>query len=479
MIISAVGTHPAPIPRLLFPQKCGIIYSILWRPCHGAALWRGKFMTKVLVSSSMDSHSTALIMVLIVLIALSAYFSATETAFSSLNRIRLKNLASAGNRRAQLAYALSENYDELLSTILVGNNLVNIASTTISTLLFVKALGGSAGPTVSTIVMTVVVLVFGEVSPKSMAKEHAESFAMFSGPFIRLLIVLLRPVNFLFSLLKRGLRKLVRSGPSQSMTDSELLTIVEEAEQEGGIDKNESAMLRNVIEFDDIQAIEIMTPRVDVEAVPKDVSKEELSQLFRETGYSRLPVYEETIDSIVGLIHEKDFYSMVWGPPAQVLSILKPAEFIPPSMKLSDLMKLLQQKKSHMAVIVDEFGGTEGIVTLEDVIEELVGEVWDEHDDVVQEGILPTGEGLYRVYGSAALDDLFQLLKIESGTDSTTVNGWIAEQLDRIPQTGDSFQYQNISFLVTKAAGNRAEEIRVKLLPQPTASETAEKAASS
>lgn len=413
----------------------------------------------------MDSHSTALILILIVLIIFSAFFSATETAFSSLNRIRLKNLAANGNRRAKLAYALSERYDELLSTILVGNNLVNIASTTISTLLFVQALGGSAGPSVSTIVMTVVVLIFGEVGPKSMAKEHAESFAMFSGPFIRMLMVLLKPVNFLFTLLKRGLRKLVRTSPSQSVTDSELLTIVEEAEQEGGIDKNESAMLRNVIEFDDIQAIEIMTPRVDVEAVPKDVSKEQLSQVFRETGYSRLPVFDETIDNIVGVIHEKDFYSTVWGQSAGVLSILKPAEFIPPSMKISDLMKLLQQKKSHMAVIVDEFGGTEGIVTLEDVIEELVGEIWDEHDDVIQEGILPISEGLYRVYGSAALDDLFQLLHIESETDSSTVNGWIAEQLDRIPQTGDSFQYQNINFLVTKAAGNRAEEIRVKLLP--------------
>ena len=426
-------------------------------------------MTKVLVSSSMDSHSTALIMVLIVLIALSAYFSATETAFSSLNRIRLKNLASAGNRRAQLAYALSENYDELLSTILVGNNLVNIASTTISTLLFVKALGGSAGPTVSTIVMTVVVLVFGEVSPKSMAKEHAESFAMFSGPFIRLLIVLLRPVNFLFSLLKRGLRKLVRSGPSQSMTDSELLTIVEEAEQEGGIDKNESAMLRNVIEFDDIQAIEIMTPRVDVEAVPKDVSKEELSQLFRETGYSRLPVYEETIDSIVGVIHEKDFFSAVNGQELE--DILQPAEFIPPSMKISDLLRHLQQKKQHMAVIVDEFGGTEGIVTLEDVIEELVGEIWDEHDEVAQEGVLPLGENLYRVYGSMSTDDLFEFLHLDCETDASTVNGWIAQRLDRIPKAGDGFQFQNASFLVTKAAGNRAEEILVRVLPQPSKEE--------
>ena len=221
----------------------------------------------------MDSHSTTLIIVLILLIAGSAYFSATETAFSSLNRIRLKSLMNAGNKRAKLTFELSENYDELLSTILVGNNLVNIASTTISTLLFVKALGDASGPTVSTIVMTIVVLVFGEVSPKSLAKENAEAFAMISAPFIRLLIVLLKPVNFLFSQLKKGLSKLVRPAPERGVTGDELLTLVEEAEQDGGIDKSESAMLRNVIEFDDIQAIEIMTPRVDVEPVSRNTAE--------------------------------------------------------------------------------------------------------------------------------------------------------------------------------------------------------------
>ncbi len=415
----------------------------------------------------MDSHSTALIMVLIVLVAFSAYFSATETAFSSLNRIRLKSLVNGGNKRAKLAFELSENYDELLSTILVGNNLVNIASTTIATLLFVQLLGGATGPTVSTVVMTVVVLVFGEVSPKSLAKENAEAFAMLSAPFLRVLIVLLKPVNFLFSQLKKGLRKLVRSSPKHSVTDSELLTLVEEAEQEGGIDKNEGDMLRNVIEFDDIQAIEIMTPRVDVEAVSQEATTEEIALVFRQTGYSRLPVYEETIDSITGVIHEKDFFGSVWGTANPPLSILKPAEFIPPSMKISDLLRLLQQKKLHMAVIVDEFGGTEGIVTLEDVIEELVGEIWDEHDEVTQEGILPLGEGLYRVYGSAAPDDLFEFLHLDCETEASTVNGWIAGRLDRIPQAGDSFQFMGVSFLVTKAANNRAEEIRVKLSPSP------------
>lgn len=415
----------------------------------------------------MDSHSTTLIVVLIILVICSAYFSATETAFSSMNRIRLKSLMNAGNRRAKLAYELSERYDELLSTILVGNNLVNIASTTISTLLFVKALGDASGPTVSTIVMTVVVLVFGEVSPKSMAKENAESFAMISAPIIRALMVVLKPVNFLFTQLKKGLSRLVRPSASRGVTDDELLTIVEEAEQDGGIDKSESAMLRNVIEFDDIQAIEIMTPRVDVEALPRDAGPDQAALTFRETGYSRLPVYDDTIDSIIGVIHEKDFFSRLWVNERDLTAIMKPAEFIPPSMKISDLLRLLQQKKQHMAVIVDEFGGTEGIVTLEDVIEELVGEIWDEHDDVEQEGILPIGEGFYRVYGSADTDDLFQVLHIDCETDASTVNGWLAERLDRIPQVGDSLQYENIQFLVTKAGGNRAEEIRVKVLPPP------------
>ncbi len=410
----------------------------------------------------MSSHSTTLILVLVVLIILSAYFSATETAFSSLNRIRLKNLASGGNKRAKLTYNLSENYDELLSTILVGNNIVNIASASIATVLFVSAFGEGIGPTLSTVVMTLVVLVFGEVSPKSLAKENAEVFAMFSAPIIRVLIFVLKPVNFLFSLLKRGLRKLVKVNPNRSLTDSELLTIVEEAEQEGGIDKTESAMLRNVIEFDDIEAIDIMTPRVDVVAVPKNVSKEEIARLFRETGYSRLPMYDETIDSIVGIIHEKNFYSYVWGTEREISSIMKPAEYIPPSMKISTLLRLLQQNKLHMAVIVDEFGGTEGIVTLEDVIEELVGEIWDEHDTIAAESFHQIGDGSYRVFCSTDLDDLFEFFHIHSKTEASTINGWIIENLDRIPCVGDSFQFKSLVFTVTRVENNRAEEIIVK-----------------
>lgn len=425
------------------------------------------FIIKVVVFLFMDSHSTTLILVLVVLVFLSAFFSATETAFSSLNRIRLKNLAAGGSKRARLTYALAENYDELLSTILVGNNLVNIASTTIATVLFTRALGEGTGPTVSTVVMTVTVLVFGEVAPKSLAKEVPESFAMTAAPVMRVLIVVLKPVNFLFAQLKKGLKKLFRVNSNRSVTDSELLTIVEEAEQEGGIDQDESEMLRNVIEFDDIEAIDIMTPRVDVEAIPRDAPKEDIARLFRETGYSRLPVYDETIDSIVGVILQKNFYSHVWGTDETIDSILKPAEYIPPSMKISALLKLLQQNKLHMAVIVDEFGGTEGIVTLEDVIEELVGEIWDEHDEIVQESFHKTEDGVYRVYCSTDLDDLLDFFHITCETEASTINGWLTENLDRIPAEGDSFEYRGLVFTVTRAENNRAEEITVKGEPLP------------
>lgn len=425
---------------------------------------RYKFFTKDVVFLFMDSHST-MILILVGLVVFSAYFSATETAFSSLNRIRLKNMASGGNKKAQLAYTLSENYDELLSTILVGNNIVNIASTSIATVLFVAALGDSAGPTASTVVMTVVVLIFGEVSPKSLAKENAESFAMFSAPLLRVLVVVLKPVNFLFSQLKKGLHKIFRVKAEHSMTDSELLTLVEEAQQGGGIDQDEGAMLRNVIEFDDIEAIDIMTPRVDVEAVPQDAPKEDVARLFRSTGFSRLPVYKETIDSVVGVIHEKDFYSFVWDSQEEIGSIVKPAELIPPSMKVSALLKLLQQSKSHMAVIIDEFGGTEGIVTLEDVLEELVGEIWDEHDQVVQQGIQKLKEDEYRVFCSAGLDDLFEFFHIDSETEASTINGWILENLDRIPSVGDAFTYQGLTFTVARVDSNRTEEVMVRGRP--------------
>lgn len=415
----------------------------------------------------MDSHSTGLIIALIVLIVLSAYFSATETAFSSLNRIRLKNLTDNGNKRAKLAYKLVDNYDELISSVLVGNNIVNISASSLATVLFIKAFGDN-GPTVSTIAMTIIVLIFGEVTPKSIAKESPEAFAMFSAPIINVLIYVFKPINVCLVGIKKLVKKFVKVSNDRTISESELLTIVEEAEHDGGINENESELIHNVIEFDDLEAIDIMTPRVDVEAVDKTSTVQEVADLFTETGFSRLPVYEETIDSIVGIINEKDFHNLVLRDGNAVKQIIKPVEFIPPSMKISALLKLLQQNKSHLAVIVDEFGGTEGIVTLEDIIEELVGEIWDEHDEVT-EFLHKQPDGSYNIDCTTDLDDMYDLFEIKGECEASTVSGWVLEQIDRIPKQGDHFIAEGLEVTVTAVDNRRVMEINVKPAPQEKA----------
>lgn len=414
----------------------------------------------------MDSHSTGLIVTIVVMIILSAYFSATETAFSSLNRIRIKNLAESGNRRAKLTYRLAENYDELISSVLVGNNIVNITASSVATVLFIQMLGDSTGPTASTVAMTIIILIFGEVTPKSIAKESPEAFAMFSAPIINVLIYVFKPINFLLVSIKKLVSRFIKVSSDHTISESELLTIVEEAEQEGGINANESMLIHNVIEFDDLEAIDIITPRVDVEAIPASSKVEDIAQLFIQTGFSRLPVYEESIDNIIGLINEKDFHNYVVRSGASLESIIKPVEFIPPSMKISALLKLLQQNKSHLAVIIDEFGGTEGIVTLEDIIEELVGEIWDEHDRVV-EPFRKVGENVYLVDCSTDLDDLFAFFNIKAQTGASTINGWVVDQLKCIPEKSDSFDFENLHIVVEETEYQRATCIRVTITREP------------
>ena len=403
----------------------------------------------------MDSHSTGLIIALIVLIVLSAYFSATETAFSSLNRIRLKNLADNGNKRAKLAYKLVDNYDELISSVLVGNNIVNISASSLATVLFIKAFGDN-GPTVSTIAMTIIVLIFGEVTPKSIAKEAPEAFAMFSAPIINVLIYVFKPINVCLVGIKKLVKKFVKVSNDRTISESELLTIVEEAEHDGGINENESELIHNVIEFDDLEAIDIMTPRVDVEAVDKTSTVQEVADLFTETGFSRLPVYEETIDSIVGIINEKDFHNLVLRDGNAVKQIIKPVEFIPPSMKISALLKLLQQNKSHLAVIVDEFGG----------------EIWDEHDEVV-EAFQKVSDNEYLVDCSTNLDELLEYFHLKSDSEASTINGWVIEQLDRIPEKGDCFDFENLHVVVEETEYQRATRVRITVSPKKEESEEA------
>ncbi len=416
----------------------------------------------------MDPDSIRSILLMLVLVALSGYFSATETAFSTFNRIRIKNMAENGNKRAQLVLKLTKDYDRLLSTILVGNNIVNILLTTIATIFFAdRILNEDAAAAVSTIVSTVVVLVFGEISPKSLAKQNADSFVIATAPLLRLITVLLAPINFIFSLWKKLLRLVCKTTDEQAVTEEELLTIVDEAEQGGSLDEQESEMIRSVIAFNDREAVDILIPRVDVAAVPLDATFKELGQLFVESGYSRLPVYDDTIDRVVGVVYHKDYYRALTGKPTPG-EIMKEAVFVPPTVKIRLLLKQLQEEQSHIAIVTDEYGGTLGIVTMEDILEELVGEIWDEHDDVVR-NILPQPDGSAVVLCSTELIDLMEYFDTETECNATTVSGWVMETLGRIPAVGDAFTADGLSVEVTRVDITRPEEIRV--YPAPTDTE--------
>ena len=413
-----------------------------------------------------DSSSLTMIVILIVLVILSAYFSATETAFTSLNRIRLKSKADAGNRRAALALRLVDQYDNLLSTILVGNNIVNLSASSLATVFFTEGLRLQNGAVISTAVITIVVLIFGEVSPKSLAKEYPESFAVFSAPIMRILMVILTPVNFLFSLLKKLLSMVFHKEGDSGITEEELVTMVDQAEIEGGLDQHESKLIRSAIEFNDMEVDEILTPRVDIVAVEDTDSMDDIAQAFAESGYSRLPVYHEDIDDIIGVIHEKDFHAARYRGQTDVKAITGPMLYTTGNTKISELLRILQREKAHMVIVVDEYGGTEGLVTLEDIVEELVGEIWDEHDEVIEE-FKKQEDGSYLISCSADLTDLFDLFSIKGECDANTISGWVMEQIGRIPEEGDHFTSDGLDVTVTKVDHRRVLEIRVEVLPQP------------
>ncbi|MBO5339509.1 MAG: HlyC/CorC family transporter [Oscillospiraceae bacterium] len=412
----------------------------------------------------MDSTSIAMIAALVVLIALSAYFSATETAFTSLNRIRMKNRADDGDRRAQRALALAEQYDKLLSTILIGNNIVNIAATTIATVLFTKWFH-EYGPAVSTVALTIIILVFGEISPKSLAKESPERWAMTAAPLLKVFTVVLLPLNAVFSLWKKLLSLLFKKDEDDGITEEELVGMVEQAETEGGLDEHESDLIRAAIEFNDLEVSEILTPRVDLVAVEEGASDEEVARVLAESGYSRLPVYRETIDNIVGVIHEKDFYAARYRGLNSLSEIMGTVLYTTGNTKISDLLRVLQKNKAHMAVVVDEYGGTEGIATLEDILEELVGEIWDEHDEVV-ESFKKQEDGSYIIQCSASLDDMYDLFAVKGECDASTISGWVMEQMGRVPEQGDRFRAEGLDVTVTQVEQRRVMEIRVEVLPE-------------
>ena len=413
----------------------------------------------------MEPDSWSQIIVLVILILFSAFFSATETAFSSLNKIRVKMMADEGNRRAALVYNMTDNFDRLLTTVLIGNNIVNIASTSIATVLFISLLGGAKGPSVSTIVMTVIVLIFGEITPKSIAKEKPEAFAMFSAPFLKLLFYVFIPFIWFFGLWKKMLKAIFKLESNDAITGDELLNIVEEAEDSGGIDEEESDLIRSAISFSELTAEDILTPRVDIIAVDKSDDEDKIAHIFEQSKFSRLPVVADNVDNIIGFIHIRDFSRVKFSEDIQfnIDDIIKSTTFVAKSMPVNDLLKLMQSKKTHMAVVTDEYGGTIGIVTLEDILEELVGEIWDEADEVVED-FTENEDGTLSVLCSTQLDKMFDRLDMSTDDDSESVSvgGWVIEQLCKIPEVGDKFSYEELDVVVTKVENRRIIEISVK-----------------
>ncbi len=414
----------------------------------------------------MSSGDLTTILFMAFLVVMSAYFSATETAFSTINKTRLRTLADKGDKKAERVLALADKYDSLLSTILVGNNIVNILLSSVATLFFIGLIKDrSTAATVSTAVITAVVLVFGEISPKSLAKEAPEKFASFSAPLITVFMWILTPVNFIFGLWKKLLSLIFKFSEEKGMTSDEFITLIDAVEEGGDIDSEEGDLLRSAVEFNDLEAQDILTPRVDVVGVEDDTPMDEIAEVFTATGYSRLPVYKDSLDNIVGIVHQKDFYNGPRVTDKPLSEIMKSPVYVTPSMKIHDILKDLQKEKSHIAIITDEYGGTLGIVTMEDILEELVGDIWDEHDEII-ERFTKVADDTYRIKCTADLDEMFELFELECDDeyDATTVSGWVMEHVGRIPVNGDTFEADGLSVIVTDTDEKRVLEIEVTLL---------------
>ncbi len=396
-------------------------------------------------------------------VMMSAYFSATETAFSTLNRVRVKNMAEDGNRKAKAVVRTIDNFDSLLSTILIGNNVVNIIATVLATIFFTHLLNNEdKGSTLATIVLTAVILIFGEVTPKTIAKKYPDSFAMATVGLIRAIGVILFPLSFLIGLWQKLISKIFKGSDDKGMTEEELISIIEEAEEEGDFGKDESDLIKSAIEFNELEVGDIYTPRIDVVAIDIEDSKEEIRDLFIRSGYSRIPVYRDDLDNIIGLLYYKDFFKS--ETVGSIEKLLKPTMFVAKTQKINDLLKILQEKQMHLAVVTDEFGSTAGIVTLEDILEEIVGDIWDEHDKKIEE-IKTVGEGEYIISGKANIEKVFDEIGVDEEPEALTVNGWAMAVLGRIPTEGDVFEADGLSAKVLKMNGRRIENLHIVKLP--------------
>jgi magnesium and cobalt exporter, CNNM family len=410
----------------------------------------------------MESDGISQIIIFFILIILSAFFSASEVAYTSFNKLRMKNLAGAGNKKAELALNLYDDYDKLMSTILIGNNIVNISATVLATIFFMNVFRIS-GATASAVLMIAVVLVFGEITPKAIAKKSPEGFAMFSAPIIRVFEILILPLNLLFVVLVKFINLIFKSEDYPLTTEDELRTMIDEVEHEGVINKTESDLIRSAIEFNDVDVEDIFTPRIDIVGVDEEDTLDSIKKTFLVSGYSRLPVFQNNIDHITGVIHEKDFYQAINRNEKDFRKIISSVLYVTPNKKISELLKDLQVSKAHMAIVIDEYGGTAGLVTMEDIIEELVGEIWDEHDEVI-EWFKKIGEDKYLISCNADIDDMFDLFNIvpDEEIDVSTVNGWLTMIFEEIPEEGGRIIYKDLDITVTKAEAKRVLEICVE-----------------
>ncbi len=420
----------------------------------------------------MDQHIGTLI-ILIVLIFLSAFFSASETAYTSANKIRLRSKAENGKKSAARALKIIEKYDKTLTTILIGNNIVNILTSSLATVMFISLLNNAdTGSIVSTAVVTVVVLIFGEIIPKTLAKNHAESFACAISGIMLFLMTALTPLSAIFILLQKAATKLFcKNGKEVSMTEQELISIIDEIEDEGVLEEQEGSLVKSALEFDETIVSEVITPRVNIVAVEINSDTEKVKDLFIKEQYSRLPVYEKTVDHIVGVITQHDFFEkIVRGESFTISDIMQDTLHIPNLMKISDVLKQMQKNKLHLAVVVDQYGGTEGIVTLEDIIEELVGEIWDESDEITAP-VKFISETVFETSGEVSQNDFNRFFEARAmdfriDTESNTVGGWLFELFGRIPEENDSIRTDDFIITVKSLEDFRVGTVQFEIIAQ-------------
>ncbi len=402
---------------------------------------------------------------ILILIILSAFFSSVETAFSTVNTIRLKHDAQNGSKKAQDALYITENYDKALTTVLIGNNIVNISCSSIATVLCIN-LFGDMGAAISTGAVTLLVLTFGEIMPKCIAKERADSYCLFTARALRILMTVFTPIVFIFIKMKSAaLKRMHKNEKTPSVTEDELKYIIESIEEEGVLEQQERELVQSALDFDEKTVQEVLTPRVDITAIEVNDDVRDIAKLILSERYSRIPVYKDTLDNIIGILHTRDFLeAIVNGETPNIQKLIQPAYFIYKTKKLSKVLTDFKHKKLNIAIVSDEYGGTVGIVTMEDLLEEIVGEIWDE-DEEIEHMYKELPDGSYEISGDMDIDEMLELFALDPKTiqsESVSVGGWVLEMLGSIPNEGDSFQFDPLFITVTEVSEQRITKLVIK-----------------